>query len=380
MRANHRIGMRHRSGIPYGRARPVLPGPMPLMLGLIALVTFAARFEVQARPNTGIQAIGLSAWEGKSVDALATEIKASPYDVEVACLPFNFKPRAPFAQVNRLIGKVLDDSGFLQSLTVTIYLSFHRDEFIAQVQGNGKKAKYVEIGKGRWKGKIQWSSFNDKDWASFTKKVGRHKFLREYDRRLGELLTWIPGMETQLASGRLKIIVCPSLEDECSETDMQAYLNLVRWTRVRGVNLRMRRSSLFRNAWRVPGMPLEVHGDPAELKLAGKLANEDWISNDGCDVRVGSEKNGGCAEENSNAAARDRPTLDEYLKDLDNLRSKVPVTFLLWRAAYNTNDGSRIAPRSRRKLTPFTGEDSNEAKSIQTGANELGAVRAVLGR
>lgn len=241
----------------------------------------------------------------------------------------------------------------------------------------GRKCRY----KGLPGGDINWSRL-DVDYATFKAKAKKDQFLREYERRLGELLAWMTTMRGSWPAGRLQFIVCPSLEDSCSESHQRAYTNLVAWTVEKGITVPMRRSSLFENAWRPKDMAMELHGDPAELLESKKIVDGDWISNDGCDVRIGGETGGKCAGDNADAASLTRPTLDGYLRDWESLRngSGVSVTFLVWRAAYNINNGDKAVPRDRGRLIPLSRSKADRSLSIATGEEELKAVRKVFGK
>jgi hypothetical protein len=275
-------------------------------------VSFGPGSAIVAAPANGGQAIGFANFHEADVREMATMYVKSGGELELSFLPFEFNQNNPFLNATRFVQAVLP--GLNGRLTIKVYLYFHDYSYQARF-----------------------------DWDAF-RPGSNARFRNTYLRRVAAFDAWASGMRAwaaqQGAERKLNIILSPFLEDDCPSP--QAYNNLLNAIaqQQRSDNIRtpIRRSSLGNNAFRISGIPLEVHG--AYSSASRFLQSGDTYSNDGTVVPV-----------------------SDFLEAQGQARRR-GISVLYWSAAYNGLDvHSRGTPPSqRRRLTPFTGPNGQREK------------------
>ena len=123
------------------------------------------------------------------------------------------------------------------------------------------------------------------DWGAFNPGNDRAAFRQTYLRRVATFDRWAKDLQAwaqqRRLDGKLVIVLCPYLEDNCP--NLTAYVNLLNvirgQQRTDGLSTPMRRSCVGDNIFRVENLPLELHGRYNDVR--GHLRNGDVFSNDG---------------------------------------------------------------------------------------------------
>jgi hypothetical protein len=283
--------------------------------------------------NTGIQAIGFANWTPNDVAKLADDFAQAGGSLELSFLPNEFNPNNPYSNATMFAQNLLPRLN--GRLRLTAYLWFHDNRF---------------------------------EWSAFRPGNERASFRQSYLQRVARFDTWMNNLRRWAAerglAGKLTIVLCPYLEDDCPNATNYLYLlNAIRaQQRSDGADAQMRRSPLANNRFRVGDLPLELHG--RYTAVSGWLRKGDVFSNDGNFVWLDADTIPGSRE----TSAAFKPSYDtptSFANFLRNQRSALNagVTALFWRPRYNglRSGGNNPPPADRRNLTPLSAGIENAA-------------------
>lgn len=298
---------------------------------LPAAALAAALAAPAAAQNTGLQAVGLSAFSAKDVtktaDVVAAAAAKKPGEYEVTFLPTTFNTGQPYQNATDLAKNLLPRIPGSR-LRLTAYMWFRT-----------------------WD-KMDWPAFTA---ARPTKK--QRDFLDAFDARVKDFDVWAAGLQgwadANRVGDRLRFTFCASLEDDCkSPAQYTAMLGRVLARQsADGVSVPIRRSPLTEKTYlfraQTPAktaLPLELHGRWSEVTAAAKAANVrlekgDSFSNDG-EV---TPRELTAAEFRADQAAARRAGLHSFY----------------WRSGFNGPQGKH--PSKRGVLKPFTGTGGKAA-------------------
>ncbi len=309
--------------------------------------------------NTGVAMIGGShlASADRSVlqKAVNEAFAGGTHKLEIAVLANEFDPEDPYGDIDSMARNILSKMGSDDHLRITVYLWFHHRDY-------GDYGVYKKNNSSEYK-------FRYFDWGAFSSvdpPKGHKEFRKYFDKRLGAFNAFAKGLRGYAGSvnrlDQLGVTLVPELEDTGTDKHAWDVLKTVIANAQSGAGIPatpLRRCLGTGSAFRVSGLPLEMHAAADDKRTPGKQL-QDLL--DG-----GKLKPGDVFTLDGRATKNLDPGSGEFKELLAAQKRAIGagVSVLWWRGSFNGGPGGSY-PALRPGVSAFGGSgSSDEAKAMK---------------